>query len=262
MINIFRKEGLIFNQHFGSRQGKAVKYVVIHATQSSTFEAAYQELRNSSGSKGKSYHYIVEGKNIWEIVNPQFAAYHAGDINMNRESLGVAHVAIQGEEVNDDIYPTSGQFIADFLRANGLLPTRDVVKTHREVRPKTLVFWGGKPQWVPSTECPGMPGKLGSLDMDRLMGEIVKFYYGVSTPEVITPQPSPQPVENPAFPKTVVTTVAVRRRQEPNTQSPIYGVVAGNTSLTIIAQVEGESIQNNNIWYNMGDGYIWSGATK
>lgn len=262
MINAIRKEGLKYGVNFGSRNGKTVKYVVIHATQSSTFESAFNGLR----AAGTGYHYVVDGKTVYECVDPQFAAYHAGDLAMNRESLGVAHVAIKGQAVNEDIYPTSGQFIADYLRANGLLPTRDVIKPHREVRPKKLVFWGGIPKLVETTECPA------NLDMDRLMGEIVKFYYGVSTPEPVIPQDNPQPGEIPGdnmSPYTVKVvgtgTAKLAVRSEATILAPATAYKNPGEQFTIIGSTvdkDGMNIQGNGTWLNTGYGYVHSLYTQ
>lgn len=268
MISAIRKEGLQYLTHYGDRKGRTIKYVVIHWTASSTFESAFNQLRKV----GLSYHYVVDGSTVYELVDPKFAAYHAGDINLNRESLGVSHVGIYGKAMADETYTTSGQFIADFLKANNLLPTRDVVKLHREVRPKKLVFWGGIPRWIETTECPGLPGKLGSLDIDRLMGEIVKYYYGVLSPDEVTPQPIPSPVDNPApepelqpevVPHMVTAIAKVRVRQESSTQSATVGFKQANEQFSVIGGlIEGERVDNNNKWWNTGYGYIWSGATK
>lgn len=64
------------------------------------------------------------------------------------------------------------------------------------------------------------------------------------------------------WPKTLTSTAMVNRRAETNTGSAIYGQILKGTPVTVYAQVEGQSVNGNTIWYDTHDGYVTSEAFK
>lgn len=125
------------------RQGKAVKYVVIHwmvGTLSST-DAVF---KNSATQT--SAHYGIENTKVHQYVKEGNTAYHAGNWNANLQSIGIEHSAAPGRPATNATYNTSIKLIADICKRYKLNPDKAIVP-HKKFT---------------ATQCPG------TMDLNRI----------------------------------------------------------------------------------------------
>lgn len=207
----------------------AIKKIVVHWTASRTLESAFNELKKS----GKSYHYMVDGTTIWQLVDEKRVAYHAGNWLVNLQSLGVSHVGIYEQPIKEDSYATSAQLIAELCHRNNIVPDGATIVPHRSIK---------------ATACPG------TLDLNRLITEARQFYFGL-TVEVVPSIPS-------QYPKVMVTNAKCYRRAEADrSHAPVEQYEKGQ-QVRVIGETRGETVTQNgmisDLWYNTGYGYIWS----
>lgn len=132
------------------RQGKKIKYVVLHwiVGTLSTADATFK-----NPSRKASAHYGVEGNKVHQYVEEKDTAWHAGNWEMNLESIGIEHSG--GELVNgtrrkpsEQTHKTSAELVRGIcLRYNIPIDREHIIK-HNEVS---------------ATQCPG------SLDIDYII---------------------------------------------------------------------------------------------
>jgi hypothetical protein len=96
--------------HKSSRNGSEIDHIVIHYTTSRNIEGTIDWFKN--GSPRTSAHYIVgrDGALVQMVADSEIA-WHAGDSNMNAHSIGIEHVATDGDEITDEQAKTSRQLI-------------------------------------------------------------------------------------------------------------------------------------------------------
>lgn len=135
------------------RGGRPIKRFIIHATQGSLQSAAH---RFNNPKEQVSAHYgIAKNGGIEQYVSDSDTAYHAGNFEINQESIG-----IEFEDVKDGIEPTIQQYqaAAELLKAKAELYSielgADTIEPHKKYR---------------ATECPGDVnlGRLINLVTDR-----------------------------------------------------------------------------------------------
>ena len=82
--------------------------------------------------------------------------------------------------------------------------------------------------------------------------------WGVTCPAV------PPPVNTAAQAGSVIVTVKLNVRKQPNTRADIVQVLSPGTALNFVARVDnGQAINNNPVWYkDTNDNYFWSGGVK
>lgn len=113
------------NKCAAGRNGTAVDLVVIEDTESD-WDAAVATLQNDPG---KSVHYIVgaDGR-VGQFVAEEDTAFHAGNLTVNRRSIGVTHV---GHRTTGDYtaagYTASAQLVAYLLAKYGIPADRSHV---------------------------------------------------------------------------------------------------------------------------------------
>lgn len=127
------------------REGHKPNKIVIHwmdGTLSSTDNVFQDTVRNTSA------HYGVEDNLIHQYVNTDDTAYHAGNWEVNLESIGIEHSADPNRPASDSTYNTSAALI-NYLANKYTIPLdRDHIIKHSQVI---------------STQCPG------SIDLDILI---------------------------------------------------------------------------------------------
>lgn len=125
------------------RQGKAIKYVVIHwmvGTLSST-DAVF---KNSATQT--SAHYGIENNTVHQYVKETNTAYHAGTWNANLQSIGIEHSAAPGRPATASTYKTSIKLITEICKRYNLNPDKAIVPHQRFV----------------ATQCPG------TMDLNKI----------------------------------------------------------------------------------------------
>ena len=136
------------NNYEKGRQGNTIKKIVVHWIVG-TLEAADAVFKN--GAKQVSAHYGIGDKEVHQYIKDDDIAYHAGNITVNRQSIGIEHEGGPELPISEETYRTSSLLIADLCRKYAIPADRTHIIGHREVK---------------ATACPG------TLDIDRLVGMI------------------------------------------------------------------------------------------
>lgn len=125
-----------------------VTQIIIHSTVG-TVASAISTFSNPNATT--SAHYIVgnDGR-LWAGLEEYEVAYHSGNIDVNRRSIGIEHEWYQGMVISDKLYATSAKLVADICKFYGLSANRGVIKGHKEIVP---------------TGCPNQ------IDVDRIVRE-------------------------------------------------------------------------------------------
>lgn len=120
--------------HQSSRNGTLIDHIVIHYTTSRSIEGTISWFKNAPAGKRTSAHYIV-GRDgaLVQMVNDSDSAWHAGV--MNPRSIGIEHVAADGDEITTEQAITSSRLIA-WLMQEYPIPKSNVIP-HVCVKPTT-----------------------------------------------------------------------------------------------------------------------------
>jgi len=125
-----------------------ISLIIIHST-----VGTVQSAINRFGQIGSqvSAHYIIgnDGK-LYQGLEEYYTAYHAGNLAVNRQSIGIEHEWYQGITPSDALYSTSAKLVADICQFYKLPCNRQTIKGHKEIIP---------------TSCPN------AIDVDRIVRE-------------------------------------------------------------------------------------------
>lgn len=130
------------------RNGSTVSKVVIHwiVGKLAAADATFQDPKRIA-----SAHYGVGNKVIHQYVKEEDTAYHAGNLTVNRQSIGIEHEGGPDLPISEETYKTSAQLVADICRRYAIPVDRTHIIKHSEVK---------------ATQCPG------TLDIDRLVSMV------------------------------------------------------------------------------------------
>jgi len=105
--------------HKSSRNGATIDHIVIHYTTSRNIEGTISWFKN--GLPRTSAHYIV-GRDgaLVQMVDDSDRAWHAGSSSMNAHSIGIEHVAADGDPITDDQARTSSRLIRWLMQEYGV----------------------------------------------------------------------------------------------------------------------------------------------
>lgn len=142
-MNIIQKDTPNYTE---GRDGKFIKYIVIHWIGQGTADSTIPWFANPASQV--SAHYLVSDDTIYQFVDNQDTAWHAGNWTMNCESIGIEHVATPDRMMSDSSYETSGALVRQLSNQYGIPLDRDHIIGHREVK---------------ATQCPG------TIDIDRII---------------------------------------------------------------------------------------------
>ena len=134
------------NNYAKGREGNTIKKIVIHWIVGK-LEAADAVFKNSGSIV--SAHYGIGGTVVHQYVKEEDTAYHAGNLTVNRQSVGIEHEGGPDLPISDLTYKISSQLIADICRRYSIPLDRTHIIKHSEVK---------------ATQCPG------TLDLDKLIG--------------------------------------------------------------------------------------------
>ncbi len=112
-------------------------YIVIHNTANSApaiNEVKY--LNSSSNTSSTSFHFAVDDTSVYQAINLKYNAWHAGDISMNKKSIGieVAKSTITDTEVKDKAIENAAKLTAVLMEYYDIPLSR--VITHQDVTGK------------------------------------------------------------------------------------------------------------------------------
>lgn len=132
------------------RNGSSVSKIVLHwiVGKLSAADATFQD-----PNRVASAHYGIGNTVIHQYVKEEDTAYHAGNLTVNRQSIGIEHEGGPDFPISELTYKTSAELIADLCRRYSIPADRAHIIKHSEV-PR-------------ATQCPG------TLDVDRLVGMVV-----------------------------------------------------------------------------------------
>lgn len=105
-----------------------------------------------------SAHYEVANKELWGCLGENFVAFHSGNSDMNRRSIGIEHLNATGAPnwtISEDTYNTSAKLIADICKRYNLPCNSTTIIPHKSVS---------------ATACPG------GIDMNKLITLAKKYY--------------------------------------------------------------------------------------
>lgn len=154
-MNIIWKGAATSNYQEG-RSGNKIDKIVIHWIVGKLLAA---DAVFSNPDKQVSAHYGIGGNQIHQYVREEDTAYHAGNLTVNRQSIGIEHEGGPDLPISDETYETSAELIAEICRRHSIPLDIDHIKEHREIK---------------ATQCPG------TLDRTRLINRAKEFLQDVS----------------------------------------------------------------------------------
>lgn len=145
------------------RRGNKPNKIVIHWIATGTIDSATTYFNRPTATT--SAHYGVEDNRIVQWCKEDSTAYHAGNFQVNLESIGIEHSATPDRLLSEQSYKTSAQLIRDICTRYNIPLDRQHIIKHSEVK---------------ATQCPG------TIDLDKLIN-LAKGYmslvdkYGASS---------------------------------------------------------------------------------
>lgn len=117
------------------RQGKAVSKIILHWIVG-TLESADATFQNPA--RDASAHYGIGDDEIHQYVKDEDTAWHAGNWNVNLESIGIEHEGgymLNGKRVkpSEKTHQTSAQLVYDLCKKYGIPIDRSHILKHNEV---------------------------------------------------------------------------------------------------------------------------------
>jgi N-acetylmuramoyl-L-alanine amidase CwlA len=134
------------SNNFGvGRAGHKVDKIVVHWIVG-TLESANITFQNPD--RKASAHYGIGGTKIFQWVKEEDTAWHASNLTVNRQSIGIEHEGGPTLPISDATYKTSAKLIKEICQRYNLPLDRSHIRAHKEFA---------------NTQCPG------TLDIDRLI---------------------------------------------------------------------------------------------
>src|SRR3990167_10723145 len=98
-----------------------------------------------------SAHYGIGHTTIHQYVREEDTAYHAGNLTVNRQSIGIEHEGGPDLPISEDTHKTSIELVTDICRRYNIPADRQHILKHSKIK---------------ATQCPG------TLDIDRIIREV------------------------------------------------------------------------------------------
>jgi N-acetylmuramoyl-L-alanine amidase len=130
--------------HYDSRNGKKIRYLIMHYTEENFTKTVEIFTTNFTGNRVSAHYVITEkavnnltGGQILQVVPDELRAWHAGvsswetDSNLNSISIGIEHVnlGISGNQTLPEQNRTYFPYDSDQIRASGLM-SQDIVRKY------------------------------------------------------------------------------------------------------------------------------------
>lgn len=131
--------------NYGSRRGEPVKYVILHTTEGTAKSALawFADPRARASS-----HYLISRTGVlWNIVDEEDAAWHAGNLLYNRQSVGIE---LEGHSARMDTFTDAmmgvlGGLVFDVCERYSIpMDRRHVIGHHEVPHPQDPTRKGGK----------------------------------------------------------------------------------------------------------------------
>lgn len=139
------------NNYEAGRKGQKITKVVLHwiVGKLSAADATFQD-----STRIASAHYGIGPSEVHQYVKEEDTAYHAGNLTINRQSIGIEHQGGPDLPISEDTYKQSIELVADICKRYGIPADREHILKHNEIK---------------STQCPG------TLDVDRIVNDVAKL---------------------------------------------------------------------------------------
>jgi N-acetylmuramoyl-L-alanine amidase CwlA len=133
------------NNYGIGRAGHQVDKIILHwiAGTLASCDKTFQDPNRKA-----SAHYGVGGKSIHQYVDESNTAWHAGNLTVNRQSIGIENEGSPTIPISEDTYKTSAMLVKDICQRYNIPLNRTHIKGHNEIS---------------ATQCPG------TLDIDKLI---------------------------------------------------------------------------------------------
>lgn len=133
------------------REGKVVDTVVLHWIVGSLESA---DATFAKPDRIASAHYGVGDNDIHQYVKEEDTAYHAGNLTVNRKSIGIEHEGGPDLPVTEATVQTSIKLVAEICKRFSIPADKDHIKRHSDIK---------------ATQCPG------TLPVERIIEEVGKL---------------------------------------------------------------------------------------
>jgi N-acetyl-anhydromuramyl-L-alanine amidase AmpD len=133
------------NNYGAGRDGKTIKKVVMHWIVG-TLASADASFANPN--RRASAHYGVGPDEIHQYVKEEDTAWHAGNLDVNKESIGIEHQGGPDLPIDPRTILNSAELLAGICKRYNIPLDRNHIKLHREIK---------------ATQCPG------TLDVDEII---------------------------------------------------------------------------------------------
>ncbi len=140
---VINKQYQAAKTNYGSRGGKSPRMIVLHTTETESFESALKEL--TVGERRVSAHYLIDRDGqIYQLVDESDAAHHAGESSwrlvtgeelkhINSASIGIEFQCKTGQEFTPEQIQAGLALTRDIQQRYGISP-HDVVG-HADIAP-------------------------------------------------------------------------------------------------------------------------------
>lgn len=152
------------NNYGVGRNGNTITKVVMHWIVGTLSSA---DATFNSPSRLASAHYGVGPTEIHQYVDENNTAWHAGNLLINMQSIGIEHQGGPDLPIAEGTYKNSAMLLANICKKHGIPLDRQHVVLHREIK---------------ATKCPG------TLDVDRIISMAKAINSSVVTTIEITDQ--------------------------------------------------------------------------
>jgi len=133
------------NNYGVGRNGEKIDKIIVHWIVG-TLESCDATFQNPT--RLASAHYGIGDDEIHQYVKEEDTAWHAGNLTVNRQSIGIEHEGGPDLPISETTYQTSARLINEICQRYSIPIDREHIKGHREIK---------------ATQCPG------TLDIDRLV---------------------------------------------------------------------------------------------
>jgi hypothetical protein len=212
------------HNYTAGRQGHQIKCIVIHSIVGS-LNSCIKTFQDPKRLASAHYGVGLDGR-VVQFVLDENTAWHAGNWNVNLESIGIEHEdnAKPYDARTDLLYQKSAELVAELCRKYAVPCDRAHIKKHMEVSSH-------------ATACPA------GLDIDRIVSQAKAILEQVTTTKGWVSSGNP-----------------INMRMSPSLTGAVIDSLPAGYEVTLEKRVVAESVLGNNIWYLLTNGkYVWSG---
>lgn len=128
------------------RMNVPINRIVMHWFGAGTIDSAIASFQ--SPLRQASAHYLVSDNRVVQMVREADTAWHSGNAEMNRRSIGIETDANPTKALSESSYKTVGKLVGQICLRYNLPISRETIIPHRDVKP---------------TQCPG------TVDLDKII---------------------------------------------------------------------------------------------